>query len=69
MSEYTVSHHTEELAIRCGVVLVPLDLIMLPEVVAIAFRGGRIVRSGHPLWVRSELERMGAKIVRDYTEE
>lgn len=67
-SENVVSRHTEELAASYGVILVPIASELSPKVVAIAFRGGRIVRTGHPLWVRRELERLGAKIIRDYQE-
>jgi len=66
-SEHIVSRRTELVAQQYGVVLVKTDPAMdtmgHDHYVAIAFRGGRIVRSGHILWVTKELEKLKCKII------
>lgn len=66
MRDHTVSKATEDAAIRNGVFLVYLihhGLADTPPVAAIEAGSGLTVRNDNEVWVRSELERLGIKIL------
>lgn len=70
MGEHEVSQATEEIARSHGVILIKLDRAMDTighnDYVAIANRGGRIVRTGHLHWVLDELSNHGMRVVGVY---